>query len=44
MSTRAVLVAAVITGLILGIMGSRANDSDSSGRPRTGGSIAEEGH
>ncbi|MEV0321393.1 hypothetical protein ACIBKX_34225 [Streptomyces sp. NPDC050658] len=44
MSTRAVLVAAVITGLILGIVGSRADDSDSSPQPRTGGSIVEAGH
>ncbi|MFD0554332.1 hypothetical protein ACFQ0X_38105 [Streptomyces rectiviolaceus] len=43
MTTRAVLVAAVITGVLLGIAGSRTGDSDSSGQPRTGGSIAEAG-
>ncbi|WP_268251294.1 hypothetical protein [Streptomyces longisporoflavus] len=43
MSTRAVLAAAVITGLLLGIVGSRADDSDSSWHPRTEGSIAEAG-
>ncbi|MGW7272705.1 hypothetical protein ACWGH5_19520 [Streptomyces sp. NPDC054864] len=43
MTTRAVLVAAVITGLLLGIVGSRADDSDSPERPRTGGSFVEAG-
>ncbi|MGW6060275.1 hypothetical protein [Streptomyces sp. NPDC055189] len=43
MSTRAVLAAAVITGLLLGIAGTRTDDSDSSWRPRTGGSFAEAG-
>ncbi|MEV8318675.1 hypothetical protein AB0Q95_31420 [Streptomyces sp. NPDC059900] len=43
MSTRAVLAAAVITGLLLGIVGSRTDDSDSSWRSRTDGSIAEAG-
>ncbi|MFE6160536.1 hypothetical protein ACFQ7F_16680 [Streptomyces sp. NPDC056486] len=43
MSTRAVLVAAVITGLLLGIVGIRADDSDSSGQPRTGTSFTEAG-
>ncbi|MFC8128899.1 hypothetical protein [Streptomyces sp. NPDC057302] len=43
MTTRAVLVAAVITGLLLGIVGSRADDSDSSWHRRTGGSFAEAG-
>ncbi|MGW6025817.1 hypothetical protein [Streptomyces sp. NPDC055099] len=43
MTTRAVLVAAVITGLLLGIVGSRADDSDSSGHSRTGGSFTEAG-
>ncbi|WP_371530587.1 hypothetical protein OG302_35960 [Streptomyces sp. NBC_01283] len=43
MTTRAVLVAAVITGLLLGIVGSRTDDSDHAGHPRTGGSIAEAG-
>ncbi|MFI6937910.1 hypothetical protein ACIBI4_01445 [Streptomyces sp. NPDC050418] len=37
MSTRAVLVAAVITGLILGIAGARA---DASVSPRTSGFIS----
>ncbi|WP_275410228.1 hypothetical protein [Streptomyces sp. SID14478] len=40
MSTRAVLVAAVITGLLLGIAGTRADDSAPS---RRGGSHAEAG-
>ncbi|MFJ2767133.1 hypothetical protein [Streptomyces sp. NPDC087300] len=40
MSTRAVLVAALITGLILGIVGTRADDS---AHPRPAGSIAEAG-
>ncbi|MER5259494.1 MULTISPECIES: hypothetical protein [unclassified Streptomyces] len=43
MTTRAVLVAAVITGLLLGIVGSRTDDSDASGHPRTGGSVTEAG-
>ncbi|WP_272902826.1 hypothetical protein [Streptomyces sp. BA2] len=43
MTTRAVLVAAVITGLLLGIVGSRGDDSDPAGHPRTGGSFAEAG-
>ncbi|MEV5612578.1 hypothetical protein [Streptomyces sp. NPDC052225] len=38
MSTRAVLVAAVITGLILGVVGARAGDST---HPRRSGSVAE---
>ncbi|WP_338693676.1 hypothetical protein V2W30_03900 [Streptomyces sp. Q6] len=38
MSTRAVVVAAVITGLILGVVGARADDSTPS---RRSGSIAE---
>ncbi|MEV3861431.1 hypothetical protein AB0J38_44880 [Streptomyces sp. NPDC050095] len=40
MSTRAVLVAAVITGLILGVVGARANNS---GHPHRPGSAAEAG-
>ncbi|MGY0488373.1 hypothetical protein [Streptomyces sp. WG-D5] len=40
MSTRAVLVAAVITGLLLGVVGARTHDS---GASRRGGSIAEGG-
>ncbi|MEV2254111.1 hypothetical protein AB0I94_26625 [Streptomyces sp. NPDC050147] len=43
MTTRAVLVAAVITGLLLGIVGSDTDDSGSAGHPRTGGSFAEAG-
>ncbi|WP_268257329.1 hypothetical protein [Streptomyces longispororuber] len=38
MSTRAVLVAAVITGLLLGIVGTRADDSPP---PRGNGSLVE---
>ncbi|MFK4071634.1 hypothetical protein [Streptomyces sp. NPDC029674] len=41
MSTRAVLVAALITGLLLGIAGTRADDSPHS-RPH--GSLTEAGH
>ncbi|WP_372347123.1 hypothetical protein [Streptomyces sp. KL116D] len=40
MSTRAVLVAAVITGLLLGVVGARTDDS---GHPRRSGSFAEAG-
>ncbi|MEW2526628.1 MULTISPECIES: hypothetical protein [unclassified Streptomyces] len=40
MSTRAVLVAAVITGLILGIVGTRPDDSAS---PRRNDPIVEAG-
>ncbi|MFG2651779.1 hypothetical protein [Streptomyces sp. NPDC048436] len=43
MTTRAVLVAAVLTGLVLGIVGGRADDSDSSWHPGRSGSIAEAG-
>ncbi|WP_277819685.1 MULTISPECIES: hypothetical protein [Streptomyces] len=41
MSTRAVLVAALITGLVLGIVGTRPDDSTPS---RRDGPIAEAGH
>ncbi|WP_267892483.1 MULTISPECIES: hypothetical protein [Streptomyces] len=40
MSTRAVLVAALVTGLVLGIVGTRA---DAVTHPRTTGSLAETG-
>ncbi|WP_438295093.1 hypothetical protein [Streptomyces sp. HUAS TT7] len=40
MSTRAVLVAAVITGLILGIASTRSQDADA---PREAGSVAVAG-
>ncbi|WP_267880644.1 MULTISPECIES: hypothetical protein [unclassified Streptomyces] len=40
MSTRAVLVAALVTGLLLGVVGTRADDS---GHPRRHGSVAEAG-
>ncbi|MGY0022116.1 hypothetical protein [Streptomyces sp. cg35] len=40
MSTRAVLVAAVITGLLLGVVGARGDDS---GHARRGGPAAEAG-
>ncbi|MFD8573253.1 hypothetical protein [Streptomyces sp. NPDC057694] len=40
MSTRAVLVAALVTGLLLGILGTRPHDS---GHPRHTGSVAESG-
>ncbi|MGV9880083.1 hypothetical protein [Streptomyces sp. NPDC003006] len=40
MSTRAVLVAALVTGLVLGIVGTR---SEGSAPPRPGGSSAEAG-
>ncbi|MFD4631782.1 hypothetical protein ACFVYR_11995 [Streptomyces sp. NPDC058284] len=41
MSTRAVLVAALITGLLLGITGTRA---DGSTHPRPHGSLTASGH
>ncbi|MEU8956477.1 hypothetical protein AB0C93_19485 [Streptomyces sp. NPDC048518] len=41
MSTRAVLVAALITGLLLGIAGTRA---EGSGHPRPHGSLTAPGH
>ncbi|MEV5978506.1 hypothetical protein [Streptomyces sp. NPDC052114] len=41
MSTRAVLVAALITGLLLGIVGARADDS---GHSRPSGSLIGTGH
>ncbi|MFF1379007.1 hypothetical protein [Streptomyces sp. NPDC058308] len=41
MSTRAVLVAALITGLLLGIAGTR---TDSSTDPRPHGSLTVSGH
>ncbi|WP_263398775.1 MULTISPECIES: hypothetical protein [Streptomyces] len=41
MSTRAVLVAALITGLLLGIAGTRSEESTG---PRPHGSVTEAGH
>ncbi|WP_267878140.1 hypothetical protein [Streptomyces sp. VRA16 Mangrove soil] len=43
MSTRAVLLAAVVTGLLLGVVGTRADGPAGAGPPRRDGSVAQTG-